>query len=138
MGRLPGGCARRPLGKLTGAAHALHRSVPTDEELKRADWEPDEIAEAYPDFLVWPENWPLFGLFRRLQTQWIVGMGGATGLNYPSAYPLLDRIFPAPADWDRALDDLQQMELAALAAMRGADPPSDSEPSDDDPDPDSD
>lgn len=45
-------------------------------------------------------------------------MSGATGLRYEAIYPLLDRSYPDPDEWDRALDDLQLMERAALAAMR--------------------
>lgn len=59
-------------------------------------------------------------LFCRLSTQWQVGMGGAVGLRYEAVYPLLDRQFSTPADWQRAFDDLQQMERAALDVMREA------------------
>lgn len=67
---------------------------------------------------VWPENWPVVALFCRLGTQWNAGHAGATGLRYEAVYPLLDRSYPDADEWDRALDDLQLMERAALAAMR--------------------
>lgn len=61
-------------------------------------------------------------LFQRLSTQWLVGMNGATGLNYPSLYPLLDRLYPDdPAEWGRLFDEIQLMERAALKEMRGID-----------------
>jgi hypothetical protein len=67
---------------------------------------------------VWPENWPIFTVFNRLQTQWIVGMGGPTGLSYPSAYPLLYRMTDDPQEWDQLLCDLQVLEAAALEQIR--------------------
>jgi hypothetical protein len=33
---------------------------------------------------VWEENWDIVMMFLRLCTQWNAGMGGATGLHYPS------------------------------------------------------
>ena len=67
---------------------------------------------------VWPENWRVFVLFSRLQTQWSVGgMGGATGLRYEAVYPLLDREAQGAEDWQQLFDDLQTLEGAALKQM---------------------
>lgn len=84
-------------------------------------FEREDLADEYAAVPVWPENWPLFRLYRRLQTQWIcAGMGGdPMGLNYPSVYPLLDRQYPDPEAWWSAFEDIGQMELASLAAMAG-------------------
>ena len=94
----------------------MYQQLPSAAELAAsglslADFE-DDAAE------VWPENWPVVQLFRELWTQWHVGSGGAIGLRYEAAYPLLDRRF-AGADWDVAFDDLQALERAALVEMRG-------------------
>lgn len=67
---------------------------------------------------VWPECWPIFSLFCRLQTQWRVSHAGPTGLDYLAAYPLLDRLAESPDDWDQLLDDLRALEIAALEQMR--------------------
>ena len=68
---------------------------------------------------VWPENWEIFLLFRRLATQWRVGMGGPTGLEYGVAYRLLDDLAGGDREeWYRLLDDLRVLEQAALEAMR--------------------
>ena len=48
-------------------------------------------------------------------------MVGAVGLIYASAYPLLDRLYPDQQEWWQAFDDLQEMERAALSAMREED-----------------
>ena len=66
---------------------------------------------------VWPENWRVFVLFSRLQTQWSVGMSGATGLRYEAVYPLLDREAQGAEDWQQLFDDLQTLEGAALKQM---------------------
>lgn len=66
---------------------------------------------------VWPENWRVFVLFSRLQTQWSGGMGGATGLRYEAVYPLLDREARGDEDWQQLFDDLQVLEGAALKQM---------------------
>lgn len=55
-------------------------------------------------------------LFRKLHTQWRVGMSGAYGLDYNVVFKLLDR--HAGDAWDDTLDDIQILEEAALAAMK--------------------
>lgn len=66
---------------------------------------------------VWPENWPAWFLFCQVSTQWRVGMGGATGLDYGAIYPLLDRIAQDAAEWMDLFEDLQVLEGAALKQM---------------------
>lgn len=69
------------------------------------------------DVEVWPENWAAFRIFFDMQTQWRVGMGGATGLDYPVLFTLLDRRCVDQADWDELFGDIQHMEKAALKQM---------------------
>ena len=66
---------------------------------------------------VWPENWPAFSLFTRVQTQWRLGPGGATGLDYLVVMRLLDRMSLSDTDYDLWLDDIRIMEGAAIEAM---------------------
>lgn len=66
---------------------------------------------------VWPDNWPAFALFARVQTQWNVGMGGRCGLRYEALYPLLDRATETEEQWDELFDDVRVMEYAALKQM---------------------
>lgn len=63
---------------------------------------------------VWPDNHAAFILFNNLSTQWRVGMGGPTGLDYAAVYPLLDRAAKDPQEWDELFSDIQVMEGAAL------------------------
>lgn len=66
---------------------------------------------------MWPENWQAWSLFCQVSTQWRVGMGGATGLDYGAVYPLLDRIAQDAAEWMDLFEDLQILERAALKQM---------------------
>lgn len=66
---------------------------------------------------VWPENWPSWSLFCQVSTQWRIGMGGPTGLDYGAIYPLLDRIATDPAEWMDLFEDIQTLERTALKQM---------------------
>lgn len=67
---------------------------------------------------VWPENLQAFQVFSALGTQWRIGMGGATGLDY-NAVPTVLRLQGVPrAEWPQLFEDLRVMESAALQAMR--------------------
>jgi hypothetical protein len=52
-----------------------------------------------------------------LGTQWRTGFGGATGLDYAAAYPLLDRFTDNHDDWLTAFNDLRVLEGEALSTM---------------------
>lgn len=56
-------------------------------------------------------------MFDSVFTQWRVGMGGPTGLDYNAVYPLLDRAAKDPQEWDEMFSDIQVMEGAALKQM---------------------
>ena len=83
--------------------------------MRAAGYEPEDFEGE--EFEVWPENWRVFVLFSRLQTQWSVGMSGATGLRYEAVYPLLDREAQGAEDWQQLFDDLQTLEGTALKQM---------------------
>ncbi len=63
-------------------------------------------------FEVWEENWPALQAFLAVQTQWLRGMSGPTGLNYAGVRAGLDM---AGIEVTRELfDQLRTMEAAAL------------------------
>lgn len=66
---------------------------------------------------IWPENWPAFELFCKLQTQWRVGMGGRCGLDYNVLLTLLERMRLNDEDHARFMADIQTLEFAALDSM---------------------
>ena len=67
----------------------------------------------------WPENIDSLNLFIALQTQWRIGMSGATGLDYPAVFATLDRLHRDKTDArrDELFADVQIMEAAALKKM---------------------
>lgn len=50
-----------------------------------------------------------------MQTQWRVGMSGATGLDYG---PLFTRMSRLSVEWEQTFDDIRVLEAAALEQMR--------------------
>lgn len=76
----------------------------------------EEIPEE--DIFVWDINWNTFTLFNAVGTQWRVGMGGATGLDY-NVVPLVAKSLGIKNKELTALfPDLQVMENEALITMR--------------------
>lgn len=75
----------------------------------------------FPEKLVeiWPEHIDACVLFSSVSTQWRVGMGGATGLDYPAVFATLDRIHrdKTDAERDAIFADVQVIERGALEEM---------------------
>ena len=91
-----------------------------ESDLKGLGISPEQIAAVSLEPLesnveVWEENWDIVMMFLRLCTQWNAGMGGATGLHYPSL-EWLCKLY-AVADPVAMFEGVQVMELAALAVM---------------------
>lgn len=92
-------------------------ALPTPQQAAAAGFEVSDY-ELDP-VEVWPEEWPIFKLFERVCTQWLVGPSGPAALNLLAVYPLLDRMHPnAPDSWMDALDDVREMAAAALAQIQ--------------------
>jgi len=63
---------------------------------------------------VWPENEVPLAVFAALQTQWRMGMGGPTGLDY-AAVPIVMELYQVTAeDRRQVFDDVRVMEGEAL------------------------
>lgn len=67
---------------------------------------------------VWPENWPAVDLFVRVGTQWRVGMGGASGLDYNVVWRMIDRLRLGAEQEDDLFEDIRHLESESLKAMR--------------------
>lgn len=82
-------------------------------------FEPEDFED--DEYEVWPENWPAFNLFCRLQTQWHYASGGmgatATGLNYLVLLALMDRMNLDADEHDQLFSDVQTLERTALVEM---------------------
>lgn len=79
------------------------------------DYGPDEQMGHLVKVL--PCNWPAFRVFHAMSTQWHAGMGGPTGLIYSALPEMWKRLHIPPAERDDVFEDLQTLELAALAVM---------------------
>lgn len=88
-------------------------------EMEAACLTPEDFPEVVVE--VWPENWPAYALFAFMRTQWRVGFGGATGLDYNVLHRKMERMELAPGDFDDLEGDIQAMEFAALGAMSDRD-----------------
>lgn len=69
-------------------------------------------AAAEPWYL-WPRNLRVWLAWCAVQTQWRVGMSGATGLDYPAVWAVLDRRLPRRRR-DEAFEAIRGMERAVL------------------------
>lgn len=67
---------------------------------------------------IWPENYVSWAVFRSIDTQWLVGPGGAYGLNYLVLHRELDDLGLAGEEREQMKHDIRQMERSALKAMR--------------------
>lgn len=63
---------------------------------------------------VWPENWVALELFAALQTQWRIGMGGPTGLDYAALPAVMDLQHIAAPERPEVFESLRVMEAEAL------------------------
>jgi hypothetical protein len=73
-------------------------------------------AEQLEPLYLWPENIPSWDLFQAVSTQWVVGMGGAVGLNYQGVEVVMRKRRIKRADECKLFADIQVMERATLNA----------------------
>ena len=87
---------------------------PSSEELEAIGLLREDIEDT-SDVEVWPENWLPFKVFNKVSTQWRVGAGGATGLDYGVVYSTRDRM--KIKKQLVVLDAIRVMEASALSTM---------------------
>ena len=87
---------------------------PSEEELEAIGLLREDVEDT-SDVEVWPENWVPFKVFNKVSTQWRVGAGGATGLDYSVVYSTMDRM--KIKKQLAVLDAIRVMEACALSTM---------------------
>ncbi|HNV66353.1 MAG TPA: DUF1799 domain-containing protein [Myxococcota bacterium] len=87
---------------------------PSEEELEAIGLLREDVEDT-SDVEVWPENWVPFKVFNKVSTQWRVGAGGATGLDYSVVYSTMDRM--KIKKQLAVLDAIRVMEASALSTM---------------------
>jgi hypothetical protein len=90
--------------------------MPTPAQMRAAGFTPEDYEAE--EIEIWAENADAFRLFRRLRTQWRVGVAGATGLDHGVLFQHLAVRNLGAEECDDIVDDVVVMEEAALAAMR--------------------
>lgn len=102
-------------GKLKAASRAFYQKPPDVTTISAWGLSLGDFDEV---FEVWPENWPAFLLFARVNTQWRENGFDPVGLDYSAVYPLLDRTCNSQLEWEEMFDDIRDMEAAAIAVIR--------------------
>lgn len=69
------------------------------------------------EYDVWPDNWSAFLLFEAMSTQWRVGMGGATGLDYNALPPVASMLGMKRREIPEVFHDIRVMEAEAMLVM---------------------
>ncbi|MFI8394204.1 DUF1799 domain-containing protein [Pseudomonas sp. NPDC078863] len=69
------------------------------------------------EYEVWPDNWRAFLLFEAMSTQWRVGMGGATGLDYNALPPVASMLGMKRREIPEVFQDIRVMEAEAMLVM---------------------
>lgn len=72
---------------------------------------PDEEVE------VWPDAWPALRLFEAMGTQWRLGQGGASGLDYAAIPSTALMLGIKRRELPDIFPDLRILEVEALAVM---------------------
>lgn len=78
----------------------------------------DDIAAE--DVEVWADAWPAFCLFEALGTQWRLGPGGPSGLDYAAIPGTAKMIGLNRRELSESFNDLRVMENEAMAVMAEA------------------
>ena len=88
-------------------------SEPTKDEAARFGLTVEEASS--PPAEVYPDNLATVNVFIAMQTQWRVGMAGATGLDYAALPAVMRCVGVARKDWSHVFDGLRAMEDETLA-----------------------
>lgn len=95
----------------------MYDSGPSDEELAAIGIKREDVADD-SDFEIWPENWLPFQIFSRVSTQWRVGAGGPTGLDYQPVRWVMEGLGITKAKKQiEVLQSIRILEVSALEQM---------------------
>lgn len=95
----------------------MYCQTPSEAELTAFGFAPTDFEDVID---VWPDNFNAFVVFQTMRTQWRIGMGQCTGLDY-SALPEVWRRLKIPIkDRDEVFQQVRIMEEAALEEMYSA------------------
>lgn len=93
----------------------MYDSGPSQEELDAIGLLREDVTDD-SDFEVWPENWLPFQVFSQVSTQWRVGYGGPTGLDYSQVKWVMELMqVKKPLEVLHAIRTLESSALKTMA-----------------------
>lgn len=90
--------------------------MPDEAELKAFGLRPEDFAEQN-EIDIWPDNFEAVKLFADVSTQWRIGFGGATGLDYSAVCAVMKLTRVKKKRRQALLADIAVLEAAALEEM---------------------
>lgn len=66
---------------------------------------------------VWPDAWPAFCIFEAMGTQWRLGQGGPSGLDYTAIPAVATMLGIKRREFTKIFPDLRIMEHEAISLM---------------------
>ncbi|WP_390899041.1 DUF1799 domain-containing protein [Pseudomonas soli] len=115
---IPGSLQPGPPGKLRAAARALYERGPSAEQLAAIGLTLADLPEEEVE--VWPDAWAAVRVFEALGTQWRLGQGGPSGLDYTAIPSVASMLGIRRRELTEIFPDLRIMEHEALAVMAEA------------------
>lgn len=100
-------------------ACALYATEDSEAELAAFGFTPEDYANERIE--IWPENQQAINLFISISTQWRVGAGGPTGLDYNVLFTRMARMDLSDERHEQLFDDIRVIESEALAILNKRD-----------------
>jgi hypothetical protein len=94
----------------------MYDSGPSEEELAAIGLLREDV-EDNSDFEVWPENWLPFQVFNETSSQWRVGPGGPTGLDYSQVKWVMELMKIKSKHQLEVLKAVRVLESSAIKTM---------------------
>jgi hypothetical protein len=100
-------------------ACALYATEDSEAELAAFGFLPEDYANERIE--IWPENQQAINLFTSISTQWRVGAGGPTGLDYNVLFTRMARMDLSDERHEQLFDDIRVIESEALRIINKKD-----------------
>lgn len=100
-------------------ACALYATEDSEAELAAFGFLPEDYANERIE--IWPENQQAINLFTSISTQWRVGAGWPTGLDYNVLFTRMARMDLSDERHEQLFDDIRVIESEALRIINKKD-----------------
>ncbi len=100
-------------------ACALYATPASEAELNAFGFRPEDYDHEVIE--IWPENHQAINLFTSISTQWRVGAGGPTGLDYNVLFTRMARMGLSDEQYEQLFDDIRVIESEALSILNKKD-----------------